>query len=296
MDISQLRSFVEIARHGSFSAAARALGLTQPAISRQLKQLERGLGVALVDREQRPVALTPAGKDFLPCAEMIMKQLEVAIQQLAVAGSAPAGPVVVAASTIPGEYLVPGILARFSMLFSHVRPDLIITDSAGVVEALLSGKAEIGFLGAPMVNRRLHLIPFTEDEIVLMIPADHPFAEKRAVPLADLAGQSFVERSGGSGTLESLRRILAQHGQLLPQHRVVMIAGTSQAQLAAIEAGVGLGFVSKLALANRSLPRVVAVEIEGMELRRTLYLAYGRAPLSSAAQALVDFVIEYKGQ
>lgn len=292
MDVIQLRAFVEIARLGSFSRAALALGLTQPAVSRQLKQLEEELGLTLVDREQRPVAVTPTGKDFLSCAETVVKQLEAAIQRLSTTHATLAGSVAIAASTIPGEFLVPGILARFSARFPRVSHSLLIADSARVAEELLGQRAEVGFLGAAISQPRLHLIPLVEDEIVLVVPADHPFARKRVIVLSDLEGQPFVERGEGSGTLGSLRRILAQHGLSLPQHTVAWLAGTSQIQLAAIEAGAGLGFLSSLALANRLDTRVIGVEIEGIKLKRTLYLAYLNQPLTPAAQALVDFVKE----
>ncbi len=296
MDLNQLRAFVETARQGSFSSAAFALGLTQPGVSRQVKQLEQELGFTLFDREQRPVVLTPAGAEFLVCAEMIVKELEITVQRISANNSLLVGPITVAASTIPGEFLVPAILAKFSTKFPQVRLNLLVTDSGGVAEELLARRAEVGFLGAPMHHRNLRLTPFAEDEIVLAIPVGHPFADKRSIPLADLAGQTFVERSGGSGTLGSLRQILAQHDLFLPEHRVAMVVGTSQAQLAAIEAGVGLGFVSSLALANRSHVKVIGVEIEGIELKRTLYIAHESAPLSPIAQALVDFVIAQREQ
>ncbi len=269
--------------------------MTQPGVSRQVKQLEQALGFALIDRDQRPVAMTPAGSEFLSSAEAILKEIESAIQRMS-AGSTPAGSIVVAASSIPGEFLVPGILARFSAIYPRVRPSLITTDSAGVAEALLARRAEIGFLGAKVVEQRLRLIPFSEDEIVLVVPAVHPLADKPSVVLADLASQTFVERSEGSGTLGSLKRILSEHGMHLPEHSVAMIAGTSQVQLAAIEAGVGLGFVSSLALANRSQLRVKGMSLEGMKIRRTLYLAHENAPLSLAAQTLVDFICEQKDE
>ncbi|MBI2955177.1 MAG: LysR family transcriptional regulator [Chloroflexi bacterium] len=294
MDISQLRAFAETARQGSFSAAAASLGLTQPGVSRQVKQIEQELGFVLIDREQRPISLTPAGEDFLACAETILKELDATIQRLANGQVTPRGTIVVAASTIPGEFFVPRILAKFSARYPRVQPNLVITDSAGVVERLLAREAEIGFLGAHIAYRRLRLIPFAEDEIVLVVPTGHPFAETGKITLADLGGQPIVEREGGSGTLGSLKRILAQRGVSLPEHRVAMVAGTSQAQLAAIEAGVGVGFVSGLALASRSASKLAGVEIEGVRLRRTLYLAHDRAPLLPIAQALVDLVIEQK--
>lgn len=292
MDTDQLRAFVQTARQGSFSAAAEILGLTQPSVSRQLQQLEREVGFALIDREQRPVALTPAGREFLSWAEGVLNELETTIHRLRAGNGELAGPLLVAASTTPGEFLLPGLLARFTARHPGVRPSLVITDSAGVAGELLARRAEVGFLGAPMGERRLRLAPFAEDEIVLAVPVGHPLAERGSIALADLAGQPLVEREGGSGTLDSLKRLLAERGQRLPEHRVAMVLGTAQAQLAAVESGVGLGFVSHLALANRPFGKVVGVKIDGVTLARTLYLAHELAPLSAVAQAFVRFALQ----
>lgn len=290
MDISQLRAFLKVARHGSFSLAARELGLTQSGISRQVQQIEHELGLALVDREQRPVRLTRAGKELLPCAERIVNDLDATIQTMRAGRGQLTGYISVAASTIPGEFYVPDLLARFAARYPGVQPSLVITDSAGVADELLARRAEVGFLGANLAHNRLELTPFADDEIVLIAPASHALAKRLRVSLDELAGQPFVEREGGSGTLESLKRLLAGQGLTLPEHHVAMIAGTSQAQLAAIEAGVGLGFVSSMVLTSRPNLKVVRIELDGLSFRRTLYLAHERAPLSPIAQAFVRFV------
>lgn len=292
VEIDQLRAFVQTARDGSFSAAAQALGLTQPGVSRRIQQLEQELGFLLFDREQRPVALTPAGREFLACAEAILNDLDITVQRLASGRSCLSGQIVVAASTIPGEFLVPGLLARFKMQHPQVRPILVVADSAGVVHELLARHAEVGFLGAPMVRRRLRLIPFAEDEIVLIAPPSHPLAAKREIELADLAGQPLVEREDGSGTIDSLRRLLARQGRSLPEHHVAMVVSSSQALLSAVEAEIGLGFVSSLALSSRPNAAVSAISIRGVRLRRTLYMAHEHAPLSAIAQAFVKFALE----
>ena len=294
MDVDQLRAFVETAQLGSFSAAAHVLGMTQPGISRQVKQLELELGFALINREQRPVDLTPAGKEFFPCAELMLRELDSTVQRLRADGVELAGAIRVAASTIPGEFLVPGLLAGFTTRFPKVCPSLVVTDSAGVVEEILSGRVEVGFLGALMAQRRLHLTPVTEDEIVLVVHANHPFAVRGTVELAELAGLPFIERGSGSGTLESLRNLLAQRELSLPEHRVAMVVATSQSQLTAIETGIGLGFVSSLALDSRPSLKLVRVAVEGLNFKRTLYLAHERASLSPVAQSFVRFALAQK--
>lgn len=295
MDLNQLRAFVEVGRRGSFSLAADSLELTQSGVSRQVRQIEKELGLRLIGREQRPVTLTKAGRDFLSCAVRVLDDFDATVEAIRTGSRQLAGPLKIAASTIPGEFIVPGLLARFANRHPGVRPNLLVTDSAGVVAELLAGRADVGFLGAAVEHSRLRLSPVGEDEIILAAPAGHPLAGRGAVSLDDLAGESFVEREGGSGTLESLKRLLSERGLTMPDHQVVITAGTSQTQLAAIEAGAGLGFVSSMALDSREHPRVVRVALRGLSFRRTLYLACDPSSVTAVGSEFVRFVTEPNG-
>ena len=292
MDLDQLRAFVYVARFSSFSLAAQQLGLAQPTMSRQVQQLEREVGVRMIDRERRPIALTPAGQQFLSFAEATVNGLDSAIRQIRFGQIEIEGPIMVVASTTPGEFLVPALLASFTARHPKVRPSLVVTDSAGAARELLARRADAAFLGAPLIHPQVRLVPFREDEIVLAVPIGHRFSQRGAIALADLSGEPLVEREGGSGTLDSLRRLLEQQGLRMPEHQVTMVAGSTQAQLAAIEAGVGLGFVSSLALANQAHRGVFGVRIEEVSLKRALYLAYVPSSLSPVAESFVQSVTE----
>src|SRR5262249_39056454 len=129
---------------------------------------------------------------------------------------------------------------------------------------------EVGFVGARFPGRGLTYVVVAKDEVVLAVPAGHRLAGCTEVPLAELAGEAFIEREGGSGTLLSVRRRLAAQGVRLPSHRVVMVLSTTQAIVSAVESGYGLGWVSALALADRSAARVTAVRLRGHPIRREL--------------------------
>lgn len=271
MDWTQLQAVAAVARHRSFSGAAAELGLTQPGVSRQVARLERELGVPLFVRGHEGVTPTPAGERVCSyAAEEIARrrQLEADLrgQPEDVAGELP-----IAASTTPGEFLVPGLLARFRERFPAVHARVRISDSAQVVEDVRSGQAGLGFVGARFPGRDLQYLPVAEDEVVLAVPAAHAFAGRGEVALADLAGEPFIDREGGSGTLLSVRRSLAARGQLLPPYRVVMELSTTQAILSAVERGYGVGWVSSLVLAGRGA-RVAAVRLVDHPLGRELLL------------------------
>jgi DNA-binding transcriptional LysR family regulator len=111
-----------------------------------------------------------------------------------------------------------------------------------------------------------------EDEVVLAVPAGDPLAARGEVPASDLAAVAFIDREGGSGTVASARQTLAVHGHALPDHRPVMTLGSTAAVVAAVERGLGAGWVSTLALAGRSPQRVAAVRVAGIPLRRPLFM------------------------
>jgi DNA-binding transcriptional LysR family regulator len=292
MDITQLKSFIRIALYGSFSEAASSLGLTQPAISRQIKQLEQELGFALIDREKRPIVLTTAGKEFLVSAQNIVDEIEATIIRHKVGTQGIAGRLLVVSRKIPGDFLAPTILAQFTTRHSMVRPALKITDSPTVVDDLLAHRAEVGFLGTTPESRALRLIPIAHDEIVLAVPTTHTFSTRKAIKLSELVGQPMVEREEGSNTRKRLLRATAEKGLSIPDYQVVMVMGSSQSQLAAIAAGVGVGFVSSLVLNDRVHRNVVGLHIEDINLHRIFYLAHERSPLSPVAKAFVNYVAE----
>lgn len=153
---------------------------------------------------------------------------------------------------------------------------------------MLERRTEVGFVGARSARLGLRYVAIGEDELVLAIPATHPVARCGRVRLAELEGQPFVERAGGSGTSASLLALLEQHGLAPPPDRVVMTDNTIQAMLSAIARGRGLGFRSSLALADRVLGTIAGVRLAGLDLRRRLYLVDDdRRPLSPAASTLV---------
>ena len=131
---------------------------------------------------------------------------------------------------------------------------------------------DLGFVGACLQGRGLEYTVVAEDEVVLAVPASHPFAGPGTVALEELAGQPFLIREGGSGTAASVVRILAEQGLRVPEHRAVMVLGSTQAIVSGVERGLGLGWVSSRALEDRSRLRVVPVRLSDLPLRRTLSL------------------------
>lgn len=295
MDLVALETFSAVARLGSVTAAANERSLSQPGVTRQVQRLEAAVGVPLFHRGERPLRLTEAGEQVFEFAEATLAARDALLAKVGVGRATPApvldGSLMIAASTTPGEFVVPGLVAAFAGRHPGVRPEVMIADSATVVAEVQAGRWEIGFVGARL-GGGLRYRSIVEDEVVLAVPAGHRLAKRGACGLHELADEPFIDREGGSGTLASVHRALAKQGARLPRYRTVMVLGSSQAIVSAVAGGLGVGWVSSLALSGRESARVAAVRLAGVPLRRTLWLVDDpRRRMPAAATAFAAWVV-----
>jgi DNA-binding transcriptional LysR family regulator len=275
MNLDYLRTLVCIVEEGSLSAAARAKRISQPAVTKQLQRLEADLELSLLVRgPRRQVELTPAGTLVLAFARQTLAQFETLERELGALRNLDRGTMVLAASTIPGEYVLPALLAEFRQEYPAIRVEMSVSDTAQVVGKLLAEQADLGMIGSLVRRPGLRLDRLLADEIVLVVPLDHPFARRERVAVEELRGQPLILREEGSGTRRSVEASLAAVGRDLPQEDVAMILGSTQAVLHAVEQGLGLGFVSARAVTAREGRSLVSVGLEGVDLGRDLFLAY----------------------
>lgn len=290
MDLSLLEHFLEIVRLGSLTEAARVFGVSQSGLTRQIQRLEQETGVPLFTRTRAGLRPTPAGERYAEFARDVLALHHRLLADVRGEVALLSGELRLVASTTPSEFLVPGLVADFTAQYPDVRPIVHTSDSAGVIDDLLSGQRDLGFVGAHLAKPGLRFEPIAADEVVLAVPAGHPLARQSVVPLAALGGQCFIEREGGSGTSFSVRRALAENGLELPPHRVGMTLSTTQAIVAAVRDGYGIGFVSSLALADGAGGRAVAVRLAEVSIRRSLYLVWNeRRALSEVAGTFAAF-------
>lgn len=292
VDLHQLQSFLAVAEHQSFTLAARALSLSQAGVSRQIQRLERELGAPLFIRGRDGVKLTEAGERYRAFAEELLSRHTQLLEEIRGTGAI-RGELRIAASTTPAEFLVARLIADFTALHPQVQAIVFTADSRRVVEEVWEGARDIGFVGARFERKGLHFDPIAEDEIVLAVPAHHPFAARGEIPLEALEGQRLIEREDGSGTMASVRRALAARGLSLPPYHTVMTLTTTQAIVSAVRAGYGLGFISSLAIGDGAPGGPVPVRLAGVPLRRMLYLVRDkRRQPPPAGRRFVEFVLE----
>ncbi len=276
MNLDHLRTLVAIVEHGSLSAAARARRISQPAVTKQVQRMEAELGLALLVRgPTRQVELTLAGERMLAFARQTLVQWEALERDLAAVKEVGQGTLVLAASTIPGEYLLPGLLAAFRAEYPQVDVRMTVSDTEDVATRLLSDEADVGFIGSTLTRPGLRLERLVGDEVVLVVPPGHAFAQRESVTVEELRGASLILREEGSGTRRSVETALTAAGYGLPWNRVTLNLGSTQAILQAVTQGLGLGFASARAAAQgQAAGHLACVRIEGVDLRRDLYLAY----------------------
>ncbi|RJP35602.1 MAG: LysR family transcriptional regulator [Actinobacteria bacterium] len=293
MNTKSLRIFVEVANAGSFSAAARNLGLTQPAVSFQIRTLERDYGNTLIDRSTGHSRLTEAGRSFLEYAVSILEMEAQLRGEMEGRRSEVAGALTIAASNIPGEYIMPLILAGYRERYPLTDPCLDITDSERVLERVRAGEVDLGCVGLREEDERLRYGLLCEDRLVFIAPANHPLAGRRSIGPLDLEGIPFIWREEGSGTRSHMVRILADLG-LEAAVEGTMQFGSTMAVIQAVAAGDGVSVISLWAAdAYIQQGRVAALKVKAKDLRREFhYVLLRRRPLSSAADALVKTLEE----
>lgn len=294
--LSQLRTFCTVARLNSFSRAAEKLHLTQPAVSAQVVALEDFLEVKLFDRIGKKISLSEPGRVVLQAAEEVLDRLARLDQELSDLVQLKAGRVAIGASQVVGVYLLPELLARFRGEFPGIAPDVRVESARRIIDMLLEGEIDVGLVGegAPVSDERIAMKPVLRDELVLIVPANHVFAEMTSVPPENLVQMSFVLPRRDSASAESLLEQLAAEG-IRPD--TVMELGNIGAVKRAVEAGLGISIVSRIAVAHElEAGRLRTVRLKGMRLERQISLCwYQDRPFSKSTEAFIAFVNGHLG-
>lgn len=289
MNLVQLRTFVEVVDRGSFSTAAKATGLSQPAVTMQVQTLEAELGATLLERRYRRVDLTEAGRALLPTARKVLAELEGARTAIERLSTTVGGHLELAVSTTPGQYIVPRLLGSFLARFPEVSVSLRVYDTTDVVGRVESGEAHLGVTGAKLPNSKADFEPMGADQLVVICPTSSPLAGRSDVPLSEVAEHRFIARESGSGTRIVVEKALRDGGVDPGDLNIVMELGTSEAIVNAVEGGMGVGVVSHwMADKALALRTVAQVSAPGFPVSRPFYAVLPRGARSRAADALLS--------
>jgi DNA-binding transcriptional LysR family regulator len=289
MNLDYLKTYIEVVRIGNFSEVGKRLSISQPAVSFQIQKLEHDLGVHLIDRSQKNITMTEAGKRLLIFAKSVDGEWDRLLTDLEQLREEVTGELIIAASTIPGEFLLPVFLGEFKSLHPAVRAQVIVSDSQTVIDGVKDGKYEVGFCGKVPSEKEVESHKIGEDEIVLVVYQGHPFASKEKVIISDLEGESLIFREPTSGTQQSLETPLVQAGFDIRKWTPQLILGTTQAVVSAVEAKAGIAFVSNLAVKKSlALGMVKQIRLNGLNLKRDFYVVYRKERVVS--RLLKEFI------
>ena len=291
MDTRQLAAFCAVVERRSFSQAAERLGVTQPAVSLQVRALEKRLGAQLLDRSGRRVEPTEAGWRLYRGAQRLLA-LEAQLLDEIVAGAdgALAGALSIGASTGPAAIVVPVLLCEFQRRNPRVRVSLEVHDTQTVVELVGERELELGIVGAARRHRGVRFEPFFRDEVVLACPPRHRFAG-RTVALDELRGEPLIVMQEGAGVRQVVEDELRRFGSRLRDLDVPLELGLQESVRSAVLGGYGVTFISRTAVeADLAAGTLAEARIEGMDGTRTISLVRGTGRVSTrAADAFVDF-------
>ncbi len=271
----------------SFTKAAEAVYLSQPTVSEHLRSLEEMVGQKLVDRLGREVLPTPAGQILYRYALQLLQLRQEATQALQQFSGTLAGHLTLGASTIPGTYILPALIGTFKARYPDIQTTLRIANSRLTAEGVLNGELEMGVIGARWNEPGLEWEEMFEDELVITVHPEHPWAKRRKVRLPELLQEPFIMRERFSGTRRVMSQILEEHGADLSRLPVVAEMGSTEAVRQSIKARIGVSILSRHAVAEDvERNTLVTVALEGIRLRRPIFLIKRRqrelSPLCSA--------------
>ena len=286
----QFEVFLAVAKAGSFRAAAELMHLSQPALSQHVAEMERELGARLFDRLGRKVALTEAGRLIEEHALRLFASLASAREAVADLGGLKRGSLVIGASTTPGIYVLPGVIAAFREKYPGVALSLRIDNSALIEEQIRGHAVDLGVVGGHALRLGEECIAAgLLDELVLIVPPRHPWAGRREVQPAQLRDQRLLIREEGSATRQLTERALHHAGG---STTASMELGHTEAIKQAVMVGLGVAFVSIHAIRGElAAGRLRALRLRGVRIRRHFHIVHDEArTLSASARTFIELL------
>jgi len=291
MDTRQLAAFCAVVERKSFSQAAERLGVTQPAVSLQVRSLEKRLGTQLLDRSGRRVEPTEAGLRLYRGAQRLLALEEHLVAEVAgQSHGALSGELSIGASTGPAAIVVPLLLCEFQQANPGLRVSLTVSDTQSVVDLVADRELELGIVGAARRHRTVRFEPFFEDEVILACPPGHAFGG-RTVTLDDLRSEQLIVMQEGAGVRQIVEDELRARGSRLRDLDVRLELGLQESVRSAVQAGYGVTFISRSAVESElAAGTLVAARVEGLEATREISLVRAsRRTATRAAEAFVEF-------
>jgi DNA-binding transcriptional LysR family regulator len=287
MNFHQLHIFYTVAEKGSFSAAAQALHMTQPAVTMQIQSLEDYFGTKLLHRSTKKIELSEAGRTLLPHAKRSVELVRQTDEAMSAFTQKLQGRLQLGASLTIGEYVLPRMLGPFAKQYPDISIVMKVMNTTQIMDEILKHQLNFGLIEAPVNHPDMIVEPVMQDELKLIVPAGHDLAERGKVNLEEVMNYPFVLREEGSGTRQVMEGQLQKKKIDPSDMNVVMELGSTGAVKSAVEAGVGITMLSPSSVQHElALGLVHIVDIRGLEFKRQFYAIHLKSsllPLSAVA-------------
>ena len=290
----ELEIFCKVVELESFSRAAEAVFLVQASVSERIASLEKKIGARLLDRMGRRVKPTAAGELLHKHATLLLEMKETAQFDIERFLGLEQGEISMGGSTIAGEYILPALISRFNKKYPRLAVKLAIADSAEIENRVLAGELELGIIGSKSPHTNLLCQQLWEDELVLAVPARHPWARRKAVSLKQLRQAPFILREEGSGTLRILEAYLRKSGEGgTSNFQISARFGSSTAVKEAIKSGLGLSILSARAIETEVKAGLLrSLKVRGLMMYRNFFLIRNKLRIASpTCQAMLEFLL-----
>ncbi len=248
MEDHKLKVFCTVAETKSFSKTSEIIHLTQPAVSLQIQALEEIYETKLFDRSSSTVTLTPAGEVLYKYAKEILGLYANVEKVIGEITGLVKGSISIGASSTIGNYLLPGVITDFKKAHLKIKIHLLVGNTKRVVDLLNSGSIDIGLVEGEVSRQKMVVEKLIPDELLLVVPAHHPWAKKKDIPISELTKEPFIFREGGSGTRQMIEMFFSKYGISPNNMKVAMVLGSTEAIKEAVENGLGVSILSRWAV------------------------------------------------
>ncbi|RJE90572.1 LysR family transcriptional regulator [Paenibacillus sp. 1011MAR3C5] len=280
LNFHQLHIFYTVAERGSFSAAAQALHMTQPAVTMQVQSLEDYFGTKLLLRSTKKIDLTEAGRALLPYAKNSIDLIRDTDQAMSTFTKQLKGRLQLGSSLTIGEYVLPRLLGPFGQEYPHISISMKVMNTAQIMDDILNHQLNFGLIEAPVNHPDMHMEAVMSDELMLVVPSGHPLAEHKSVTLDEAMQYPFVLREQGSGTRLVMEEQLRKKKIDPASMKLVMELGSTGAVKSAVEAGLGISFLSASSVKHEvALGLIKVVKVSDTKFQRHFYSIYLKSAL-----------------
>lgn len=290
MDIHQLKVFTSVFKNKSFSKASEELYLTQPTVSDHIKSLEEELNCKLFDRLGRSIIPTKEAEVLYNHALEIIEKANNIKDVIGQIKKEISGDLIIGASTIPGTYLLPSIMAKFRKTHPSISFQILISDSRGIVEKISRHELLIGIVGAKLTNSQITYTPFLEDELIVV--SSPVLTKNKQLTLKELMKLPMVLREEGSGTRRETEKILEDKGVSLEDIKVVGIFGSTDAIKQAVKAGLGVSILSRLSVKDELKYGIFKeIKLSDIQMKRKFYIVtHKKRTLPAAYNLFMEYL------